>query len=297
MVGTPVTVWIRFDYVNENQFPARWQADNAAVVPERAAGEQHPGSIVGIVKDLRDQPVPGAVITLTDGGWSVASAGNGVFALHEVPAGRQQLRAVKEGWEAAIIEPERIEVRPGAGTRVEVVMRPREERRHWRDVTDLYLTNTTFDQSSGGSLEFAAYNWVYAEGAGWPDCGVDHSVGRHGPSLRITGAGRAVTVFQDSAGTVEGRRSGRYRLEVWSWCSPGMGRECASVRLSALSEDGAVLASTVASAEAKAGWQRIETPELRLAPDANSRIRIELRGPPEGTMWFDDVRLESAGER
>ena len=33
----PVTVWIRFNYVNENQFLTRWQVDDVAI--ERASAE------------------------------------------------------------------------------------------------------------------------------------------------------------------------------------------------------------------------------------------------------------------
>lgn len=35
----PVTVWIRFDYANENQFETRWQADDAAIVPDQVVGD------------------------------------------------------------------------------------------------------------------------------------------------------------------------------------------------------------------------------------------------------------------
>ncbi|MGQ9651794.1 MAG: hypothetical protein ACUVXJ_16950 [Phycisphaerae bacterium] len=35
----PVTVWIRFNYTNENQFPTRWQVDDVAIEPFKAAAD------------------------------------------------------------------------------------------------------------------------------------------------------------------------------------------------------------------------------------------------------------------
>jgi len=36
----PVTVWIRFNYVNENQFLTRWQVDDVAIEPFKAGGQK-----------------------------------------------------------------------------------------------------------------------------------------------------------------------------------------------------------------------------------------------------------------
>lgn len=121
-----LTVWIRFDYVNENQFDARWEVDDAAIV--RAEAAPPGGTLFGTVRDLRDQPVGDVEVTLEPGGVSAVSDAYGRLAFRGLPAGRFTLSAEREGYELVMFEPDPINVTIERPANVEVFMRgPGEE--------------------------------------------------------------------------------------------------------------------------------------------------------------------------
>lgn len=122
----PVTVWIRFDYVNENQFESRWQVDDAAIVTVRSAPPG--GSLFGLVKDLHDHLLSGVTVTLDPGGASAVTDAYGRFAFRGLAAGQFTLDAGREGYRLVMFEPEPIDVRLDRPAGVEVYMRgPRQE--------------------------------------------------------------------------------------------------------------------------------------------------------------------------
>jgi len=122
----PVTAWIRFDYVNENQFDARWEVDDAAIIPAEAAPRG--GTLYGIVRDLRDEPVGDVEVTLEPGGLKAVTDAYGRFAFRGLPAGRYTVSAKREGYELVMFEPDPVEVTIDRPAGVEVFIRgPRKE--------------------------------------------------------------------------------------------------------------------------------------------------------------------------
>jgi hypothetical protein len=117
----PVTVWIRFDYVNENQFDTRWQADDAAIIPVQP--EPEGGSLFGIVKDLHDRPVPDVRVTLQPGEWTTWTDRWGRFAFALLPEGRFTITTRRDGYTFVMSEPEVIAVAVGQAAGAEVVVR------------------------------------------------------------------------------------------------------------------------------------------------------------------------------
>lgn len=295
--GEAVTVWIRFDYVNENQFHARWQADSAAILAaDPPRGDAPAGTIWGIVKDLEDRPIPGVRVTLKDLDRRDMSAGNGTFAFRSLTPGAYQLEVDKQGWRPVIIEPDPIEVEEAGELRVEIVMRRALPGRAWRDVTDIHFQNTRFDIGPGGDAASVAYAWAYQDSGLVGDCGIDRSVGRVGPSLRLQGSGGVVSVYQDSLRALASRTFGPYRIRAWVKASPGSVRGDGFAAVSVIDEKEKVLSSSRAAVGSAEEWHEIRSGEVQVPSGEDLRLRIELSPGREGTLWFDEIRLETAGE-
>jgi hypothetical protein len=116
-----VTVWIRFDYVNENQMDTRWQVDDAAIVPMQPAPTG--GALFGVVRDLRDRPVSGITVTLTPGGSTAVTDKYGRFAFRGLPEGSFTLTAEGDGYRFVMLEPDPIDVTTDRPAGVEVYLR------------------------------------------------------------------------------------------------------------------------------------------------------------------------------
>jgi hypothetical protein len=293
-----LTVWIRFDYVNENQFYARWQADNAAVLRVDDSAGALLGTIWGIVKDDQDMPIPGARITLSGSDHTATSAGNGTFTLRSVPPGSHRIEASKEGWRVAVIEPDPVEIEEAGDGRVEIVMRPMRPFRSWRDVTDVYFHNTAFEMGPGEDSESCAFGWAFRDLGPNGICGVDRATGRAGPSLQLGSFGEKSRVFQNSTRIVAGPPAGPYRLLIWLKTSHDYLARHASVRLLVIDRKENVLASSEAAVDPSPTWRQIRTGEVQVPDEEGElRLRIELSPGSAGVVWFDEVVLETAGER
>jgi hypothetical protein len=192
------------------------------------------------------------------------------------------------------MEPNSIVVPVGGAVTVEVALRAHSHRLSWRDLTDVYVRNSGFSVSAQDPAGEAAFGWTQQTSGG--SSRIDRSAGRYGPSLRMEGSVPPATVRQEIPVGLD-LRSGPYRALAWVRTSEDFTPDGGSVRLLAVDESGAAVAVVDTPVPPAGDWKLIQTGSLAVGQTRASGLRIELSGSVSGTVWFDEIRLETAGER